>query len=805
MTYIVTYWERDPYADYESARAQQLDLLAALTEVIRNEVPLHLQLGETALLGEVEPLRPDLHALVLVYNAAGQVSLGPWYLPPNAMLVSGEALIRNLLLARLDAERWGLQLNTVADLADMAGLPAQLPQILRGFEIKTVIVSRGAPADRQPFRWQGIDDSISLALNFDPQSHEQTLGNITLLQQSLDDHASTPAGDPVSLASLVEMIRQETPDLQRPVIKGELFQHLLMPGVFSARIPVKQATARLENWLTYAVDPWLALALTQGHPRFSENLRARWRHSWRVLLRSQASWLLDGTGSDMAQAEQELQQRQLAVMSQDLSRQALKTLPGTLASAPVANDATYIMVWNPHNWQAQGPVQVAIQLAAGQYPGRLLDADGGEVLFAWADGVLHFVADAPPVGYTAYKLELARDNGAQADTQRRPGTSIQNLIGDEKLLIENEQLIWRHTPPRVVKQTGQLVEASTEVDRAINLLRFYDGGDAGDAFNYSPPEPNIIALASLISNPTVETTRLYQRLVMQHRLRLNPELNEERGRVRGVKVLELTTTATLYHDMPGVYFHTTFENTIKDHRLRVHLNTGLMAQQVIAGSAFGLVKRPIETDGSIIATQPIQRVCAVDDGQAAMALLTRGLPEYEALHEEDQVTLALTLLRAVGWRSRDDLHSRTASLGKPLTTPDAQCLQPITAEYALRPLPTGDPVALLQAGQLYNAPLQAYHYVERPPRPNHSYLSIESSDLIMTALKPPAHGAGWIVRLFNPTDETVSTRLQTPSGLKAAQVVSMAEVMRSNLTIEGGNHFNIIVEPQEILTLRLEF
>jgi alpha-mannosidase len=165
----------------------------------------------------------------------------------------------------------------------------------------------------------------------------------------------------------------------------------------------------------------------------------------------------------------------------------------------------------------------------------------------------------------------------------------------------------------------------------------------------------------------------------------------------------------------------------------------------------------------------------------------------------------LTLLRAIGWRSRADLRSRTAAIGKPLATPDAQCLQTISAEYALRPLPTGDPTALLQAGQLHNAPLQAFHYQDRPPRPVHSYLSVESSNLILTALKPPSNGNGWIVRLFNPTNEMVNSRLQTPFGLKAAQVVSMAEVMRSTLTVEGGNHVSVTVEPQEILTLRLEF
>src|SRR5690606_15828125 len=185
------------------------------------------------------------------------------------------------------------------------------------------------------------------------------------------------------------------------------------------------------------------------------------------------------------------------------------------------------------------------------------------------------------------------------------------------------------------------------IDRSLDLLQFVDGGDAGDVFNYSPPRPDLIVPAGLMTSIEVENTLIYQRMFLTHRLRLTPALNEERGRIRGVKSLDLHTSVTLYHHLPGVYFRTTFENTVKDHRLRAHLRTGLKSESVLVDTAYGLVRRPVG-DGSIslpdeprregiLHTQPMQSVCAVDDGKEAMALLVRGLPECEAIAEDGQV------------------------------------------------------------------------------------------------------------------------------------------------------------------------
>lgn len=812
--YIITAWERDGLATFETSRARLLDALEEFSRRVYADAPTRLLTGgETMLLDDVAELRPDLQTMLAVYNVGSRLTLGPWYVQPATMLVSGEALVRNLLAARSDAHHYGTYLAKAAYMPQAVGLPAQLSQVLCDFGIDTVVVAQG---ELPPlFRWQGAAGSTLLAINLDSE-RQIALDSMGLRVHSLG--ANVQQGDHGGLEAFISTLKEGGDD-NRPVITGELYKQTgaagdyRFPGMLSARLHIKQTYARLQQQLTYQVEPLLALALTHGQPKNADNLRALLGHSWQILLRYQAA--LDGTASDAAHVEHEFRARQVTDVAAHVVEQALTALPGELAIAPSATSETYVVVWNPHNWQAQQAVEARVPLAEGHYPMRLLDAEDREVPYAWADGMLHFVADVPPVGYTTYTLQLTLDAASLDQVTRTAGVSISSTAGDDRLVIADDKLIWRRVEPSVIDKDGQVTSEEKTLDRSIDLLRFLDGGDAGDIFNYSPPRPDLIIPAGLMTSIEVETTQIYQRLWLTHRLRLTPALNEQRGRIRGVKPLDLHTSVTLYHHLPGVYFQTRFENTAKEHRLRAHLRTGLNSVSVLADTAFGLARRMVG-DGAIglpteprcegiLHTQPMHSVCAVDDGKETMALLTRGLPEYEAIAEDGQVTLALTLLRAVGWRVRGDLRARTAPVGMPLAVPDAQCLREMTAEYALRLLPTNDPAAVLRAGQLYSAPLQAYAYEEHPPTSVHSYLTVEGDGLVMTALKPPQVGTGWIVRLLNPTAEAIDARLHTVSPLQAAQVVSMAEERRSDLSIHDSHTVAVTVRPQQVLTLRLEF
>ena len=85
-----------------------------------------------------------------------------------------------------------------------------------------------------------------------------------------------------------------------------------------------------------------------------------------------------------------------------------------------------------------------------------------------------------------------------------------------------------------------------------------------------------------------------------------------------------------------------------------------------------------------------------------LCLMTCGLPEYEAMPRgRGGVDLALTLLRAVGWLSRDDLPTRPQPAGPSIAVPDAQGLGERLGEYALSVRGGLDDAALVRATEDY--------------------------------------------------------------------------------------------------------
>src|SRR5262245_28325069 len=103
------YWEREGRDTFEVQRARLLDTLARLAGRMADDQKLYVLLGgQTVILEDVAAVRPDLVALLSIYNATGRLGIGPWYVQVDEALVSGESLIRNLLAGRADAQKHGL-------------------------------------------------------------------------------------------------------------------------------------------------------------------------------------------------------------------------------------------------------------------------------------------------------------------------------------------------------------------------------------------------------------------------------------------------------------------------------------------------------------------------------------------------------------------------------------------------------------------------------------------------------------------------------------------------------------------------
>lgn len=823
LSYLL--WEREGVATFEITRAQLLDTITLLTKHLRTSVDAVEQLkhvilgGQTVLIEDIAAVRSDLVALLAIYNAGGRFGIGPWYVQVDSRLVSGESLIRNLLLGRTDVVRHGIELMNTAFMPFSVEHSAQLPQILAGFDISGVLITSPKAAMSLPFRWVAPDGSHVIVINhhdagdirksIKDQEYNQP-GGPYLWLNAIDSESAMVAPNvsadvkistvQSTLSDFIGALRKGLPDGLRPALKGEL--HLLGPGYqagrFSTRLYLKQANARLQSLLTHQTEPWLAIALTDGKPKSPDNLRALLDHSWRELMKNQSRNNLTGCSHDTVTQETEIRNQRILDVTQRIQDMSLDALPGTLIRTTTHEQRmsprleTYIGVWNSHNFSIDQIVEVNLTVPDGKYPNILLDDKGEEINFSWDVGKtdsgdtyqIGFRAQVSSVGYSVYTLKLSDQQPAEHHTiVTNKGKVIGNVAG-ETLLVEKGQLVW-----------------SRQGQRIVDFLSFYDGGDAGDTYNYRKPQPDVMVRAGMTDMVSVESTAIYERLIFRERMRIAPELKDDLTRTRGLSLLDITTTATFYDNIPGIYFRTTFTNKAKDHRLRAHFRTHFTADSVLTDSTFGLAKRKIIKDGSQVATQPqlnvfpIQSLAAIQGEDETLILMTRGLTEVEPVMDKDEVTLALTLLRAVGWLKRGD---------EGIPVKGAQYERDIVVEYAILPMKDANPAAMLRAGQAYTAPLQAFQYHEKPNPIRNSYLTFDNDSAIMTALKPPQTGKGWIVRFMNPTDEEITGKLTTHGQLTSAKLVNLAEEDKAEYTITQ-NKINVKIAPHKIHTIRLEF
>ncbi|GEM_PF-910531 len=824
LSYLL--WEREGISTFEVTRAQLLDTITLLTEQLRTtsdpgEQLKHVILGgQTVLIEDIAAVRSDLIALLAIYNAGGRFGIGPWYVQVDSLLVSGESLIRNLLLGRSDVTRHGIELMDVAFMPSLVEHAGQLPQILSGFDISAVLLTSPEAVISLPFRWIAPDGSHILVVShheggdlkktIEDQKFSQPDGPFLWLNTINDDSElyvpdfSQRVKMPVlqsTLSDYVQALRKGLPDVLRPALRGEL--RLLGPGHqagrFSTRMYLKQANQRLQSLLTYQTEPWLAIALTNAKPKSPLNLRALLDYGWRELMKNQSRNNLTGCSHDTVTQETEIRNQRILDVTHRIQDTSLDALPGTLtrtltdSERKITNDETYIGVWNSHSFTVEQITEVDLILPEGKHPEALYDSDGEEINFSWEPDEsdsdyscrIGFRAKAEAVGYVVYILKLSADK-PQDMTITNKGKAIAKSTG-ETLLVEKGQLVWSRPGHRIT-----------------DFLSFYDGGDAGDTYNYRKPQPDVVVRAGMTDMVSVESTATYERLIFRERMRIAPELKDDLTRSRGLSLLDITTSATVYDGIPGIYFRTTFTNKAKDHRLRAHFRTNIKADSILTDSTFGITERQIIQDSAQVALQPqvnvfpLQNFAGVKGEKETLLLMTRGLTEVEALMDKDEVTLALTLLRSVGWLKRED----TTTSGIPVR--GAQYERDIVVEYAILPVNADDPSAMLRAGQTYAAPLQVFQYHEKPEPATTSYLTFSSDKAVMTALKPPQAGDGWIVRFVNPTDEEVSGTLTTHGTLKSAKLVNLAEEDKAEYTITN-NTINVKIAPHKIHTLRLEF
>src|SRR5579859_1450352 len=163
-----THWDREWYQTFQQFRVRLVQTIDHLLDILdRDEKFSYFMLdGQTIVLDDYLEIQPEQEQRLKRHIQAGRILVGPWYLQPDEFLVSGESLIRNLQIGLRRAAEFGTPMR-VGYVPDCFGHIAQMPQILRGFDIDSAVFWRGVgeEAHKSEFYWAAPDGTQVLVIH----------------------------------------------------------------------------------------------------------------------------------------------------------------------------------------------------------------------------------------------------------------------------------------------------------------------------------------------------------------------------------------------------------------------------------------------------------------------------------------------------------------------------------------------------------------------------------------------------------------------------------------------------------------
>ena len=407
-----THWDREWYLPFQEFRVRLVRVVDEILEILQNDPAYtHFNLdGQTIVLKDYLEIRPEQRALLKELVTEGRLGVGPWFVLPDEFLVSGEALIRNLLLGQRIAAEYG-HVQKAGYIPDTFGHISQLPQILNGFGIHNAMHFRGldegqltaelwwqspdgsrvllyhlpnamgyaegsalpadietAAGDFQAFaRYELERSGVGSALVLCGVDHLRPVRNLPAILAAAERHA---AGKYIfrqsSLEAFFAHLAQVSVSADLPVVQGELRQTNLTPGhgmrvlphILSSRIYLKQRNERIQTLLERWAEPWSVLASLKSAEYPAAFL---WR-AWEYLLENHPHDSIGGCSGDATHEQMETRFAWAAEIGDLLTRERFTLLARQIDLSQLQQDEVALVVFNSLPWAWQGVVKASIEL-----------------------------------------------------------------------------------------------------------------------------------------------------------------------------------------------------------------------------------------------------------------------------------------------------------------------------------------------------------------------------------------------------------------------------------------------------------
>lgn len=845
-----THWDREWYHPFERFRQRLVVLIDELLDDPPANGASFLLDGQAVLIDDYAAVRPDRLPELAALIRDGTLEAGPWYVLADELIPSGEALVRNLLAGRRTLARIGATSPPLLYCPDSFGHPAALPDIACGFGLPVILLWRGYGSVRWPngdtIKWTGIGGETVTVYHLPRDGYEygshlpadepaaaerwermrrelapRSTTGVILVPHGADHHARqrhwrealqalehAGSADNVhrsSLKQFAERLSERASAQRLPSVRGELRDSYgytwTLQGTFATRAHEKRMNAHAERALVRDAEPWAALA---ARTRLSR--RPLVEAAWRDLLTAQPHDTLCGTSIDEVALAMETRLRGVLVQAHGIREDAIQDLVGhdpVGARGSAERWAPAIVVRNAAPRRRSGVALIDVEEFVAHVPvgpgsaprdptpttlprtkPRIAGLGALQVLSeemrnARTESPRHYpdndlvvvrrvaawLEDAPPYGIATFAMGGRARHFSPADSVVVDGASLRNA----------------HLHVTVDEAGIVTVEHLASGRRIANAVSFADEADVGDLYTPAPrPRDAVVEFRGV---------RRVHRGPLRGALELRYRIHESSR--RAPVDAELSVRLVLDAGASFLRVELSGKNHRHDHRIRIVLRSDVANPAVWADAAFASVQRePIVLSDAEAAmehappTAPLHRYVSLFNDAVGFTAFSDGLAEYEATPLGE---VLVTVLRAVGELSKNDLPERPGHAGWPSPTPLAQCLGPFEASFALmlhgpRHADTtdeiervADDVLLPLVGTTLRSALGPLPTVPGP--------ELVGPGLAFSAMKESENGRWLVLRCVNRRDEEVRGAWILPFDVREAHLARLDETLIGSLDV----------------------
>ncbi|MDF0479375.1 alpha-mannosidase [Vagococcus sp. PNs007] len=588
-----------------------------------------------------------------------------------------------------------------------------------------------------------------------------------------------------SFDKYLDAVKEDAPE-NLSTVEGELTSQetdgwYTLANTSSSRIYLKQKNTEVQRQLENISEPLATMAaeITGVYPH--DELR----YAWKLLLQNHPHDSICGCSVDEVHAEMMTRFAKSLEVGRFVASEALESLTHAIDTTNFPEGSKPFVVFNTSGNKKSDVFETEIEWSRAPFseghPRRqyyklqeetvpeftIINENGEEVAAEVVSTEVLFGYDLPKDGFRIpfmaryVKVRVMMTEMAEMSWQglalveKAATNKTTSLISDNGQTLENDFL------KVVVKTDGRLTitDKKTGITHD-NFLTIENMGDIANEYIFKSPEGDqpiyahdFPAEVSVVTDSPLQAKIALKQTMMIPVSADEEVLNEEMysvtdftqrkaGRSTELAPLELTTIIRLDQNSSQLKFETSFNNQMKNHRLRVLFPTGIETDHHFAESIYEVVERPnavADTWKNPTNPQHQHSFVNVRDEKAGVTVANYGINEYELV--EKDTTIALTIFRATG---------ELGDWGY-FATPEAQCLGEQRVEYAVSFHGENDYNQTFKAAQDFQIPfstMQTSRHNGTLPLTN-QLVSIESDGYLLTTCKRKEHEMAIILRGYN--------------------------------------------------------